>query len=597
MASPMHKVSSLTSAKLGDTLTNIQNWGNVFYNVQNYGIYADGTDYTNQLQALVNLANSEGRTAIFFPAGEYYIRHINNDENIYYFGDNAKFVGGYEREIVQIGSPPRSDLVFNVKEFGAKGDGITNDTTAIQKAINAASIVGGVVYFPAGVYRARNLDAKSNVTMIASFGSVTLKLPDGVDGQLLGTMGQMSGVVIKNFGIEGIIFDGNKVNSAKVTASSAVAINNCEYVTIRNCVFRNATGYGLAFQAFPGGPINGNQKNLYVENCYFLDNGDGVGGDTHDGLDIKYCEDSVFIKCFASGNVDKGLNIRGVRVTVDSCVSISNGADGFLFQGNHTVTSLLTEMTVSNCYAENNGDSGFYIADGSATATQFTKVNMSNIVAKNNGVYGINIDPGSNKVYAKISNAEIYGNVNHGILVRVPAAGVIISNSSIYGNGGSGIFTGSAKTQISDCQINSNSRYGIEETGTRTVVSGATYVQGNTLGNFLFASNKRYMIGRGVIDYDIGSADGDIIASATTLNLPEGGDAFFITGSTAISTITASRRGRQIMLNFTSSVTINHGTGNIRLNGGNNINALNRHVLTLLCDGSIWYQVSYSANA
>jgi polygalacturonase len=43
--------------------------------------------------------------------------------------------------------------VFNVKDFGAKGDGKTNDGTAIQDAINAANKVpGSTVYFPAGSY-------------------------------------------------------------------------------------------------------------------------------------------------------------------------------------------------------------------------------------------------------------------------------------------------------------------------------------------------------------------------------------------------------------------------------------------------------------
>lgn len=41
----------------------------------------------------------------------------------------------------------------NVKNFGAKGDGITDDTIAIQTALNSFDANGGVLYFPKGVYR------------------------------------------------------------------------------------------------------------------------------------------------------------------------------------------------------------------------------------------------------------------------------------------------------------------------------------------------------------------------------------------------------------------------------------------------------------
>ncbi len=41
--------------------------------------------------------------------------------------------------------------VVSVKDFGAKGDGVTDDTAAIQAAITANA--GGVIFFPAGVYK------------------------------------------------------------------------------------------------------------------------------------------------------------------------------------------------------------------------------------------------------------------------------------------------------------------------------------------------------------------------------------------------------------------------------------------------------------
>ncbi|HOW64391.1 MAG TPA: right-handed parallel beta-helix repeat-containing protein [Candidatus Paceibacterota bacterium] len=61
----------------------------------------------------------------------------------------------------------RSSTVFNVFDFGAKGDGKTPDSEAIQKALDAAGAVGGTVYFPAGRYLCHDLKAHAHTTLLA----------------------------------------------------------------------------------------------------------------------------------------------------------------------------------------------------------------------------------------------------------------------------------------------------------------------------------------------------------------------------------------------------------------------------------------------
>src|SRR4030095_10804830 len=56
--------------------------------------------------------------------------------------------------------------VFNVRDFGAKGDGQTLDTVAVQSAIDAAhKDQGGTVLIPAGTFVVGTIELKSNVTL------------------------------------------------------------------------------------------------------------------------------------------------------------------------------------------------------------------------------------------------------------------------------------------------------------------------------------------------------------------------------------------------------------------------------------------------
>ncbi len=64
---------------------------------------------------------------------------------------------------------------YSVRNFGAKGDGKTLDTYAINKAIETASAKGGgTVFFPAGTYLSFSIHLKSNITIYLDSGATIL---------------------------------------------------------------------------------------------------------------------------------------------------------------------------------------------------------------------------------------------------------------------------------------------------------------------------------------------------------------------------------------------------------------------------------------
>jgi polygalacturonase len=87
-------------------------------------------------------------------------------------------VGASALLLFTCGAACAASAVFNVRDFGATGDGRTLDSPAINKAIEAcATAGGGTVEIPAGKYLSGSIRLKSNVHLFLEAGSVITGAP------------------------------------------------------------------------------------------------------------------------------------------------------------------------------------------------------------------------------------------------------------------------------------------------------------------------------------------------------------------------------------------------------------------------------------
>ena len=177
---------------------------------------------------------------------------------------------------------------MNVREFGAAGNGLADDSEAIQAALNASE---GVVEIPEGVYKiGKTLRIRSNTRLVVH-SSARLFFADGagVDSQsFLITNQNHHGDGDHNIHIEGGIWDGNNLNNPRGPdepgSYSGTLINfiNVSDLSIKDMTVRDPECYFIRL---------GEVRNFVVANIRFeapnlRHNQDGVhlGG---------YCEDGV----------------------------------------------------------------------------------------------------------------------------------------------------------------------------------------------------------------------------------------------------------------------------------------------------------------
>ena len=147
------------------------------------------------------------------------------------------------------GAPANStDTVVNVRESGAKGDGKSDDTKALQGAIDVAASAGGSVFVPPGVYRSGELQLRPHVSIAGvpawdyerGFGSV-LRLADDRARCLLNITGAFGAT------IDGLALDGAKAGGGV----HGVWLNKPDYgkqedtFRIERCQIANFSGDGV----------------------------------------------------------------------------------------------------------------------------------------------------------------------------------------------------------------------------------------------------------------------------------------------------------------------------------------------------------------
>lgn len=167
-----------------------------------------------------------------------------------------------------------SSEMFNVMNYGAKGNGTADDASAIQAALNACNTSGGgVVYFPYGTYLIKSAVLfYSNQILFFEEGATILQ---GVAMNSL--MRNYSTTSIGGYDgthdsmIIGATFDGGSYT----TANTLLGFCHSKNITIKDCSFKNAYGNWHDLE------INSSQYVL-VENCDF--NGSRKTGENGENL-------------------------------------------------------------------------------------------------------------------------------------------------------------------------------------------------------------------------------------------------------------------------------------------------------------------------
>jgi hypothetical protein len=253
-------------------------------------------------------------------------------------------------------SAQTGDSVFNVRQFGAVGDGKADDTKSIQNAITAARTAGGIVFFPPGIFLTRRLTLYSHVHLRGSGGDATvLRLKPGANSAIIESdgfaklTGTRSDAGVTMFSVRDLTLDGNK--SHNTVGGYGLRIYGYGYELSEVIAF-NCRNDGVFSEWGPAGslPFPSHQMEARLSAVRSHDN------DGH-GVNFNGPHDSMFLNCVASQNQATGFRLAG-----DANGTSMVNCHAWGVQQDLAFDLAALSIGCVNCYADFNGGVGVRIS-------------------------------------------------------------------------------------------------------------------------------------------------------------------------------------------------------------------------------------------
>ncbi len=254
-------------------------------------------------------------------------------------GQDFRIVGAGTIELAQ--SATGSVSVF---DYGAKGDGVTDDAVAIQLALTAAS--GGTcktVFFPAGTYVVGStLVVHSSTTLLGESSTSIIKLKDSANANLFTNSNYASGTN-SDITFDKLTLDGNVANQTNNGSynKNGIRLKNVSRVIVRDCTIRNVGTDCINLIVCDYAVIRHNLLHGAYNHAVTFEECDGLLGE---GNTIHSCGSKTDALGFtSSGHAFIGVNVACNEVRIvdnyvydmgDSCLRNEAGGEGWIISGN-----------------------------------------------------------------------------------------------------------------------------------------------------------------------------------------------------------------------------------------------------------------------